>query len=142
MSARASLSAPASGWSTLSVDGHEYAISYLTDIPVEWPRQLAQALKDNRPVTLYADLEGEELYLVLYHGFAAAVLDEDDVTSVRLDTNLTDFARDMLESFQADLDAWSRWNPDMELTDDAGRARQKTSVRIGLQDLESALSDA
>lgn len=131
------LSAPAHGWSTLDAGPRQYHISYLTDVPAVWPRTLAHAIRENVPAALYADMEGSELYLVLYHGFAAAMVDGDDLSVRPLDISWKDFCQAVLDDFRKDFDAWVRWNPDAEFEKDL--SRRANMIRIGLQDLETAM---
>lgn len=142
MNAHVSLSAPVHGWSTLSVDGLEYHLSYLTDIPMDWTAQLADAINGRRPTALYADLEGEELYLVLHSAFAAAVTDGDGVSADVLRTDVVAFANDVLAAFRGHVDAWAAWDPDMEFAGPDGIAERKTALLQRLDGLEQAIRHA
>lgn len=139
MSAHVSLSAPVHGWSTLSVDDLEYHLSYLTDIPMDWTAQLTDAIDGRRPAALYADLEGEELYLVLHSAFAAAVTDGDSVSADMLRTDVVSFASDVLAAFRSHIDAWTAWDPDMEFAGPDGIAERKAALLRRLDGLERAI---
>lgn len=131
------LSTPMHGWSTLALGGQDYPVSYLTDVPVDWASSIAHGIRENVPVSLYADMEGSELYITLFHGFAAVMVDDDGLTAVRLDMGWKDFCLDLLADLKRDFDAWAAWNPDAEFEKDLDRRR--TALRMAIQDLESAI---
>ena len=136
------LSAPQYGWTTLSLGGLAYAVSYLVDIPFEWLIACRTALEHDIPASFFLELEGEQCLLTSYHvthiihsgregGHTLHTIEDLDVLAL---------SRMLVRDIRAYFDAWVEWYP-FEDTD-ADRARRRAALTTLLAETEAALTAA
>ena len=145
------LSRPDSGWTIFSLGQKErYALSYLTDVAVDWLTQAIHGLESGDGFSVHGFCEpGRMVCTVSY--WSCYVIFEDDGPAPgcagvnHLHVNMLEFCKKLHADVSRDLDAWVCWDEGELSEDDAEAAAQleeRRSLLTGkLEKLEALIRE-
>ena len=137
------LSAPLHGWTTFSLGGLEYEVSYLVDIPFEWLIACKTALEHNIPASFFLELEGEHCLLTSYQSATHIIhCDHEDVYTLHTveDVDVLALSRMLVHDIRAYFDEWVKWYPFEETDEDL--LRRRAALTTLLAETDAAITAA
>ena len=112
------LSKPVYGWTTFCLGNHEYSLSYLTCVPLEWLKAAIYGLEHLKPFTVYGCCEPRRfLCLVSYWNCHIIVEDdeeeeliESEIERETIHISMIDFCKMLHADIKNNIDAWGDWD--------------------------------
>ena len=139
------LSTPKSGWTTFKLGIHEYELSYLTDIAIDWIKQAIHGLETLEPFTVHGFLEPWRMLCTVSYWNTHIFLEDDE--NIELDSEesnyeivhikMIDFCQMLYDDIKNNIEEWAKW----DLNEDANIMDNKKELEEGLSKLQIAIDN-
>lgn len=111
------LSKPIHGWTNFSLGESTYALSYLTNVPVQWLDEAIHGLKTLRPFVVHGFCEPGRMICTVSYWNCHIVLEDDERAELSAEDtfweiahiSMPDFCRQLHRDISENMDDWCGW---------------------------------
>lgn len=140
------LSRPENGWTDITIGEWTDRASYVSDVQIDLLDCFIKVFKDNNSHCVSCDAEGWE-YIIVIDLNAIHIIESKDTYEyysydfMENNTTLKDVAKELYNDIKENLDAWSVWEPCLDLNDMGDIEEYQKKITDKLEILEKMLKE-